>query len=65
MGVPLTRGGRGGSGAISRRARAASLFPAGAAGIGVSLSGRGARPARGGGDPRRPAAGPDLLPHPL
>lgn len=38
MGVPLTRGGRG-SGAISRRGRAASLFPAGAAGIGVSHQG--------------------------
>lgn len=39
MGVPLTRGGEGESGAISRRGRAASLFPAGAAGIGVSHQG--------------------------
>ncbi len=37
---------------------------AGAAGLGVPVPGRGARPARGRGDPRRPASGPDVLPQP-
>ena len=64
MGVPLTRGGRGERRDQSARAGGVAVSCWGCRDRRIS-SGRGARPARGGGDPRRPAAGPDLLPHPL